>query len=146
MTERSVSRALDVDAPPAAVFDVLADPRAHGSFDGSGTVRSAVAGPDRLSLGARFGMSMRVGVPYTIRNEVVEFEQDRLIAWRHVGHHGWRYELEPLDGGRTRVTGTFDWSDSRLPWALELVGYPATNTRAIEKTLPRLKAHVEGRS
>ncbi|MCD2194110.1 SRPBCC family protein [Actinomycetospora endophytica] len=145
MSDRRVSRDIVVDAPPSAVFAVLADPREHGRFDGSGTVRSAIAGPDRLSRGARFGMSMRLGVPYTINNEVVEFDEDRRIAWRHVGHHRWRYELEPVDEDSTRVTETFDWSTARVPKLLELLRYPATNARGIEATLPRLKAHVEGR-
>ncbi|GAA4820196.1 SRPBCC family protein [Actinomycetospora corticicola] len=145
MSTRQVSRDIVIDASPSEVFDLLADPRRHGEFDGSGTVRSAIKGPDRLSLGSSFGMSMKLGVPYTINNTVVEFEQDRRIAWRHLGHHRWRYELTPVDGG-TQVTETFDWSDSRAPAVLELLRYPATNTRAIEKTLPRLKAVVEGRS
>jgi uncharacterized protein YndB with AHSA1/START domain len=146
VSERQVSRDIVVDAPPSAVFAVLADPREHGRFDGSGTVRDAVAGPSRLALGDRFGMSMRLGVPYTIRNEVVEFEEDRRIAWRHLGHHRWRYELEPVGEGSTKVTETFDWSTARAPRLLELVGFPATNARGIEATLPRLKAHVEDRA
>jgi uncharacterized protein YndB with AHSA1/START domain len=146
MTARQVSRDIVVDAPPSAVFDVLADPRAHGAFDGSGTVRSAITGPARLSLGDRFGMSMRLGVPYTINNEVVEFEEDRRIAWRHLGHHRWRYELEPVGHGSTKVTETFDWSAARAPKLLELFGFPATNTRGIEATLPRLKSYVEDRA
>jgi uncharacterized protein YndB with AHSA1/START domain len=146
VSERRVTRDIVVDAPPSVVFDVLADPRQHGRFDGSGTVRSAVTGPTRLALGDRFGMSMRLGVPYTISNEVVEFDPDRRIAWRHVGHHRWRYELEPVGEGATKVSETFDWSTSRAPRLLELIGYPATNARSIEATLPRLKAYVEGRS
>jgi uncharacterized protein YndB with AHSA1/START domain len=146
VSTRQVSRDIVIDAPPSAVFDLLADPRRHGEFDGSGTVRSAIKGPDRLSLGSSFGMSMKLGVPYTISNTVVEFEQDRRIAWRHVGHHRWRYELTPVGEHATKVTETFDWSESRAPVVLELLRYPAANTRAIEKTLPRLKAYLEGRS
>lgn len=82
---------------------------------------------------------MRIGLPYVISNDVVEFETDRLIAWRHVGHHRWRYELAPVDGGRrTEVTETFDWSTSRAPWFIELMGYPAKNAASIEATLERL--------
>lgn len=146
MSARQVSRDIVVDAPPSAVFAVLADPREHGRFDGSGTVRDAVTGPDRLALGEKFGMSMRLGVPYTISNEVVEFEEDRRIAWRHFGHHRWRYELEPVGEGSTRVTETFDWSTSRAPKVIELLGFPASNARGIEATLPRLKAYLEGRT
>lgn len=136
---RSVSRSAVVPAPPEQVFDLLADPRRHAEIDGSGTVRGVVHGPDRLGLGARFGMRMRLGLPYVIRNEVVELVPDRRIAWRHLGHHVWRYELEPHDGG-TRVTETFDWSPARSPRALELCGIPARNARAIDGTLRRLVA------
>ncbi len=136
---RSVSRSAVVPAPPEEVFALLADPRRHAEVDGSGTVRSALRAPERLSLGARFGMRMRLGVPYAITSEVVEFEEDRRIAWRHLGHHVWRYELEEVDGG-TRVTETFDWGPARAPRVLELLGYPARNARSIEQTLERLVA------
>lgn len=136
---RSVSRSAVVAAPPAEVFGLLADPRKHVEIDGSGTVKGVTQGPERLSLGDRFGMRMRLGVPYVISSEVVELEPDRRIAWRHVGHHVWRYELEPVDGG-TRVTETFDWATARSPLALELLGIPARNARSIDKTLDRLVA------
>jgi hypothetical protein len=42
---RSVSRSVTVAAPPAAVFDLLADPRRHGEVDGSGTVKGRCAAP-----------------------------------------------------------------------------------------------------
>jgi uncharacterized protein YndB with AHSA1/START domain len=139
---RSVSRSTVVDAPPARVFALLSDPRRHPDFDGSGTVKGRLRGPSALSLGARFGMRMRIGLPYVISNQVVEYEQDRRIAWRHFGHHVWRYDLEPVDDG-TRVTETFQWGTARTPKALELAGIPARNTRSIEQTLPRLKALAE---
>jgi len=136
---RRVSRSRIIDAPPSAVFALLADARKHASFDGSGSVREALRAPDRLELGSRFGMRMHILVPYMITNEVVEFEADRLIAWQHFGHHRWRYELSPLAGGhRTEVTETFDWSTSRAPWFIERMGYPAKNAAAMDATLERL--------
>ncbi|WP_342788504.1 hypothetical protein [Saccharopolyspora dendranthemae] len=69
--ERAVSRSVDVSAKPHEVFDLLADPHQHSTFDGSGSVRGRLSGPDRLALGSRFGMRMRIGVAYTIRNTVV---------------------------------------------------------------------------
>jgi len=138
---RSLSRSAVVPVPPAEVFDLLADPRRHAEIDGSGTVKGVLSGPERLTLGARFGMRMHFGLPYVIRNEVVELVPDRRIAWRHVGHHVWRYELEPTDGG-TRVTETFDWSRARSPRALELLGIPARNARSIDATLARLVARA----
>jgi hypothetical protein len=138
---RSVSRSAVVPAEPQAVFDLLADPRRHADIDGSGTVRGRLRGPERLSAGARFGMRMHFWAPYVITNEVVEFEEGRRIAWRHFGHHVWRYELEPAGTG-TRVTETFDWSGARAPRVLERLRVPQRNAEAMDRTLERLTALV----
>jgi uncharacterized protein YndB with AHSA1/START domain len=141
---RAVSRVRVVPASPAAVFDVLADPRRHPELDGSGTVRATVTGPSRLSAGARFGVRMKLLVPYVVRNTVVEFDEGRRIAWRHVGGHVWRYELEGVNGG-TRVTETFDWSAARSPRVLERLGFPERNAAGMEATLQRLAELVTAR-
>ncbi|MCK4177783.1 SRPBCC family protein [Aciditerrimonas ferrireducens] len=143
MSAPVISRTRVVAAPPEAVFAVLADPRRHPLIDGSGSVRGVTRGPERLSLGARFGMEMRIGVPYRITNTVVEFEEPRRIAWRHFGGHVWRYELEPVPEG-TKVTETFDGRPSKAPWLLRLMGVERTHPTAIEATLDRLAALVEG--
>lgn len=141
--KRVVSVERHIAAPAEVIFDLLADPAAHARFDGSGTVVAARAdNPDRLQLGARFGMDMRLGLPYRISNEVVEFEENRLIAWRHLGHHIWRYELEPTGGG-TLVTESFDWASSRFPPMYEWVGYPAKHQVNMAETLDRLADIVE---
>jgi uncharacterized protein YndB with AHSA1/START domain len=134
---------IQVDVPAQAVFDVLADPAQHAAFDGSGTVQGLVSGPERLALGSRFGMSMRIKVPYRVDNTVVEFEEGRLIAWSHINRHRWRYELEPVGEGATLVTETFDGRTARFPPALLLINAVANNQVAVAKTLVRLKAYVE---
>jgi uncharacterized protein YndB with AHSA1/START domain len=119
-----------VKASPAKVFALLSDPSRHREIDGSGTLRDAVDGPARLELGSRFGMHMKAGAPYTMVNEVVEFEPDRRIAWqarpdkalaaKAIGGRIWRYELEPKDGG-TLVRETWDISQEQVPplvWGL----------------------------
>ena len=145
MAERMVSVTREIDASPETIFDILADPSRHGDIDGSGMVLDVRKGPERLSLDAKFGMDMKMGpLPYRISNKVVEFEEDRLVAWSHFGKHRWRYELEPLDGGaRTRVTETFDWSTSLFPKGIELTGYPKKHPASMEATLERLAALVE---
>lgn len=144
MSDRVVSVAREVAADAATIFDVLVDPANHSLIDGSGTVVSSRDGNQvRLELGARFGMDMKLGIPYRIENEVVEFEPDRLIAWRHFAHHIWRYELEPLPNGHTLVTESFDWGSSRLPKFYELVGYPDRHVISMTKTLERLASVVE---
>src|SRR5579875_1673620 len=137
--DRCESSEIVIEADPATVFDVLADPTQHSLFDGSQSVKGRVSGPPRLYLGAEFAMRMHWGVPYLIRNRVVEFEEDRRIAWRHFARHVWRYELEPVDGG-TRVTETFDWSAALAPRLVELSGFPTTNAQGISATLERLRA------
>jgi uncharacterized protein YndB with AHSA1/START domain len=141
----SVTRHLS--ASPEAIFEVLTDPTLHSVIDGSGTVVSARDWAEpRLVLGSKFGMRMRMGVPYRMTSEVVEHEPNRLIAWRHPGHHVWRYELVPTDDGGTDVTETFDWAPARSPKALELVGYPARHERSITQTLERLDAFLTNKS
>ena len=142
---RVISESVVVDAPPETVFAILADPRQHARIDGSGSVRELVRGPERLVKGATFGMDMKLfGLPYKIRNTVVELEEGRRIAWRHFGGHRWRYVLEPTAGG-TRVTESFDYSRyGLLPrLVVELAGFPKRNREGIAQTLIKLKAAAE---
>ena len=147
MDDRLVSDSTTIAASPDVVFAIVADPRQHPRIDGSGSVRELIDGPDRLAAkGDTFGVAMRMfGLPYKIRNTVVEFEEDRLIAWRHFGGHRWRYELSATDDGGTEVVETFDYS--RYPWfgkaVIEGLGFPERNRRGIEGTLQRLKAAAE---
>jgi hypothetical protein len=136
--KKIVSRSTVVPASAEAVFNLLADPRRHHEIDGSGSVNAAqVDAPERLSLNAKFGMNMKKGVPYKMTNTVVEFENNKLIGWRHVGGHIWRYILEPVDGG-TKVTEQFDWNTNRAPLMLKVMNAEKANAKAIEKTLENL--------
>lgn len=127
-----------VPASPDRIFDLLADPSQHGSFDGSGTVLAARPGaPARLSLGATFGMDMRIGLPYRMTNTVVEFEEGARIGWRHVGGHVWRYVLTAAEGG-TVVREEFDYSTNRAPWLLAIMRAIPNNGRSIDRTLDNL--------
>ena len=117
MTDRDVVTVERVvHAPAAEIFSLLADPTRHHEFDGSGTVRGAKGSTGPVGLGDRFGMSMKMGLPYSMENTIIEFERDRRIAWRttgptrigrHVGGRVWRYELEPTDDG-TLVRESWD--------------------------------------
>jgi len=144
MNNQVVSASRVIQASPAEVFSVLSDASLHHAIDGSGMVRGTKGTPERLELGSRFGMKMRMGIPYGITNEVVEFEQDRRIAWAHFGGHRWRYELEEVDGG-TLVTESFDWSTAISPKAIERMGYPQKHVANMERTLEKLEAFVLNR-
>lgn len=147
MSDRLVSDSTTIDAPPAVVFAIVSDPRQHPRIDGSGSLQGVITGPERLTAkGDTFGMDMKLfGLPYKIRNKVVEFEADRRIAWRHFGAHRWRYELEPTEDGGTRVTETFDYTryDPISAAALRAAGFPERNRKGIAATLVRLKEAAE---
>ncbi|MEV4176317.1 SRPBCC family protein [Nonomuraea sp. NPDC049709] len=144
MNKRQVSATRIIRANSDTIFDLLADPRKHSLIDGSGTVvASKTDAPERLSLGARFGMDMRMSLTYKVQNEVVEFEDGRLIAWRHGGGHRWRWQLEPVGEQETRVTETFDWSTAKIGVLFPLLGFPSRNKVAMEKSLERLANLLE---
>jgi len=139
--KKILSATLVVPATPQQIFDLLADPAQHATIDGSCSIRKPLSdAPTRLTLGARFGMDMKIGVPYKITNEVVEFDEPRQIGWRHFGGHIWRYILEPVEGG-TRVTEQFDWNKSKSPLILTLRGAFKKNQKSMEATLERMAAH-----
>jgi uncharacterized protein YndB with AHSA1/START domain len=137
-----------IPAPPSAIFALLADPDRHRDIDGSGTVRQAPAGSQLLTLGSTFGMKMKMGLPYSMVNTVVEFEPDRLIAWQtakqlgplgKMGGRIWRYELEPVDGG-TLVRETWDISQERVKAAVRPLR--KKTIEGMTKTLARIEEIV----
>ena len=147
MTATLISESITVDAPPEVVFAILADPRQHSRIDGSGSVGSVVSAPERLTdTGQTFTVRMKLfGVPYVIRNRVVEFEAGRRIAWRHFTANRWRYELTPTADGGTQVTETFDMSRANGITTSVVRGakFPERNRAGIAGTLERLKTAAE---
>ena len=140
MTQRRLSATATLHAPAKRIFDLLADASKHALIDGSGTLRGVPgAPPERLVLGSTFGMDMRLGLPYRVTNRVVEYEEDRLIAWRHFAGHRWRWELRPVDPDTTEVVETFDWTTAPLGVLYPLVGFPRRNRAGIAATLRRLE-------
>ena len=83
---------------------------------------------------------MKIAVPYKMTNTVVEFEENRRIAWRHLGGHIWRYILEPVDGG-TKVVEQFDYYGSKSILILKLRGSMKSNEKFMTKTLENIEKH-----
>jgi uncharacterized protein YndB with AHSA1/START domain len=137
-----------IPSPPEPIFDLIADPSRHRDIDGSGTVRDAKQGSKRLALGDSFGMSMKLGVPYSMVSTVIEFEENRRLAWQTrppgpfknvAAGRIWRYELEPVEGG-TLVRESWDLSEEKgrsLVWR----GREKTR-RNMEQTLARIEEIV----
>lgn len=137
-----------IQAPASAIFAVVADASRHQEIDGSGTVQGVKKPGEPLRLGSEFGMSMKLGLPYSTKNVVVEFEQDRLIAWKTTGLGGliggriWRYELEPSGDG-TLVRETWDVSQDKQKFFLKKGSMPDNTGKAMTKTLTRLAELLE---
>jgi hypothetical protein len=147
MGESVVSVERVIQAPAASIFAIVADASRHAEIDGSGSVKGLKAETtQQLVLGATFGMSMKLGVPYSMSNTVIEFEQDRRIAWqtilsgplaRFVGGRIWRYELEDADGG-TLVRETWDITQDKQRIMLKAGPVGKQTAAAMTRTLQRL--------
>ena len=141
-----------IRATPEVIFDVLADPSRHSLIDGSGMLQGAgEEASERLALGTTFGMSMKLGFRYSTVSTVVEFEENRLIAWqtgpkgrleRFVAGRVWRYELDPRGEG-TVVRESWDITTDHQRTLLKLGDIWSGKTRRdMELTLARLDTLV----
>ena len=137
-----------INASADRIFALVADAAKHAEIDGSGTVRGTRQETRPLALGTRFGMSMHMGAAYKTSNEVVEFEQDRRIAWKTTGAKGlvggriWRYELEPVAGG-TLVKETWDVSQDKQKFFLKRSRMAPAAKNGMRKTLERIATTLE---
>jgi len=142
---RTTAARIAIDAPAQQIFDLIADARCHPLFDGSATLQGSISGPVRLHLGAKFGMAMKIKLPYRITNTVVAFEEGKKISWCHLMKWTWCYELEDLGDGRTQVTEIFNARD--IPWFaskwLDATGSLERNPKWMAKSLVKLKAICE---
>ena len=141
-----------ISASPEVIFDVLVHPAQHPLIDGSGMLQGGnESDVEKLALGVTFGMGMKLGVRYSTVNTVVEFEENRRIAWQtgpkgtfepYVAGRIWRYELEPR-GDRTLVRESWDITSDHQRALLKLGDiYSKKTRRDMELTLARLDALV----
>jgi uncharacterized protein YndB with AHSA1/START domain len=134
-----------VAAAAGRVFELVADPAQQPRWDGNDNLDAADPGQRVHAVGDVFRMRTTKG---SVReNHVVEFEEGRRIAWRPAEPgeeppgHLWRWELEPVDAGHTRVTHTYDWTrltdEQRLPRAR------ATTAQRLQASVDRLAELAE---
>ncbi|MEZ5295279.1 MAG: hypothetical protein R2697_03090 [Ilumatobacteraceae bacterium] len=109
---QQVSGSRVVAATPEQIFELLTDPARHGDIDGSGMVQQARGDQQRLALGSKFGMDMKMGPLYRITNTVVEFEEER--ADRAAAPRQAPVAL-PARTGRRRTPAPPRRSTTRLP-------------------------------
>lgn len=143
---RVVSASREVLADPARIFELIADPAQQPRWDGNDNLAEAAAGQRIHGAGEVFTMTTTKG---NVReNHVVEFVEGRRIAWtpaepgQDPPGHLWRWELDSVDEGSTRVTHTYDWTglspdDRRIPRAM------ATTADRLQASIDRLAALAE---
>jgi uncharacterized protein YndB with AHSA1/START domain len=142
---RVVSASREIAASNGRIFELIADPAQQPRWDGNDNLAEAAEGQRVRSLGAVFTMTITAGK--VRENHVVEFDEGRLIAWRPAepaqrpAGHLWRWELQPVDASRTRVTHTYDWTEltdeKRFPRAR------ATTSDRLQASVDRLAALAE---
>ena len=145
MADERIEVQRTIEAEPAAVFAVLADPQGHVAIDSSGMLLDATGGPVS-AVGDEFVVHMdREALndfpmgKYDVTVVITEFEADREIAWTILGKieppigHVYGYRLEPGDEG-TVVTSYYDWSEIDPVWR-EADIFPILSEGALRATL-----------
>ena len=135
-----VGAQITINAPASEIFAIVSNPRMHPEIDGSKMVKGGITGPDQLKLGDTFYMHMSIGIPYVMRNKVVEYKHNEVIGWRPLAHNTWRYELKAISANSTLVT---QWMDGRKAPKLLMKREIRWAAKAIAKTLVNLKNFVE---
>ena len=153
-SEAVVMASRRIEAPAAAIFEILADPGRHVELDGSGMLRGNRSASLVSGIGDVFVMRMhyeRYG-NYEMNNHVVEYEPGRRIGWEPRsgrGHpdadapatawgHRWIFELLPDGAEATVVTEIFDGSRIPEDERAEVESGRAWWQTQMERTLERL--------
>lgn len=136
-----------IEADAERLFEFIADPARQPLWDGNDNLADAEPGQRVRGVGDVFTMALTSD---SIRhNRVVEFIEGRLIAWlpaepgREPRGHLWRWELEPIDAGRTNVRHTYDWSNLTDP--SRLARARATTAESLQRSLDRLAVLAESK-
>lgn len=143
-----------IDAAASDIFAFLTNPDNHQHTEPTDWVRGAVDTSPITGPGHTFAVNMfldAAGGHYVMHNLVTAFEQDRIIAWLpcstrsdgelDAGGWWWRYDLAPHDDG-TRVTLTYDWSDTSAAMREEIGGMPAVPMSFLDDSLASLDAAI----
>ena len=106
-------------------------------------------------MGAEFGMTMHLGINYSMMNEIIEFDDGKRIAWQtrpagkfqssFFGGRIWRYELEPADGrhARPRELGHLAGEGADQEPAADRAQSKEHTRDAMEKTLANIARLTE---
>ncbi len=140
--DRIVSATRVMSASAERIFELIADPSRHPSWDGNDNLASAAPGQRVHRVGDIFTTKLTNGA--VRENHVVEFIEGSKIAWqpaepkRLPPGHVWRWELSPINATLTSVTHTYDWS--ALTDSTRLARARATTADNLRESMDRLAA------
>ena len=143
---RVVRASRDIAADADRIFELIADPALQPRWDGNDNLAEAAGGQRVRGVGDVFTMTL-TGDGAVRETHVGECDEGRRIAWRPADPglpppgHLWRWELEPIDSSRTRVTHTYDWT--QLSQEKRLRRARATTEDKLQASLDRLAEAAE---
>ena len=140
--ERIVSASRAISASAERIFELIADPSRHPSWDGNANLASSAPGQRVHQVGDVFKTTLTGGA--VRENHVVEFIEGSQIAWcpaepkKLPAGHLWRWQLEQVNATLTKVTHTYDWT--ALTDNTRLVRARATTPEMLRASIDRLAA------
>lgn len=151
MTADDFHAELDVDAPPARVWEFVGDPARMADWSPEGVVVRVLG---RARVGTRtLNVNRRGPVFWPTTSTIVRYEPGRAIAWR-VPQSGtvWSLELEPGPAdGTTRLVHRRTLTGAGRPFVARLFGpligglehHDVELAAGMRRTLAAIKADVE---
>ena len=149
MTTGSASVVIDRD--PMTVYNALSDVTRTGEWSPECVAGRWIDGADGPAVGAKFegdnalvvaGLTMK---KWTTTSEVTACVPGEVFEFVAEEYTTWRYALEPVGSG-TRVTESFDFTTASAAQKFlyeTVVRRPASMVKGMQKTLDRMKAHLE---
>jgi uncharacterized membrane protein len=139
--------AIDISAPPDLIWEFVDDPSRYLHFM-AGITRWEVVGEQRVGIGARYRILMRVrSAEVGGLVEVVEWNEARDMAWTSVtgiDQRG-RWRLRARPDGRTRVELRLSYGvagSGLFGWLAERVAAPTVQEN-LRRSLHQLKRQAE---
>jgi uncharacterized membrane protein len=139
--------AIDISAPPDLIWEFVDDPSRYLHFM-AGITRWEVVGEQRVGIGARYRILMRVrSAEVGGLVEVVEWNEARDMAWTSVtgiDQRGrWRLRARPDGNTRVELRLSYGVAGSGLfGWLAERVAAPTVQEN-LRRSLHQLKRQVE---
>lgn len=148
----TITSSVEIDAPPARVWELVGDPR-HMSRWSPQTWRSFQRGGRRPMLGARYlNVNHRGLLVWPTQSKVVRYEEGREIAWRVKENWTvWSLQLAPNATGGTTLTQRREAPEGISDLSVRLTdralggtdSFAAELERDMARTLERIKADAE---